>query len=139
MAFEIPVRVYIEDTDAGGIVFYGNYLKFLERARTDFLRSLGIKQSVMIENNLMFVVRHVSIDYKLSASLDDILIVSCLIKSMRKIGVVFTQQVTRASDQALLVNADIEVVCVSSDGLRPRAMPDPLLNQLQIKTERNDV
>ncbi len=139
MAFEIPVRVYIEDTDAGGIVFYGNYLKFLERARTDFLRILGIEQSVMIENNLMFVVRHVSIDYKLSATLDDILMVSCLIKSIRKIGMVFTQQVTRASDQNLLVNADIEVVCVSRDALRPKPIPDSLLNQLQIKTEKNDV
>ena len=67
MSFEIPVRVYIEDTDAGGIVFYGNYLKFFERARTDFLRSIGIEQSVTIENNLIFVVRHIAVDYQTPA------------------------------------------------------------------------
>ena len=136
MVFEIPVRVYIEDTDAGGIVFYGNYLKFFERARTEFLRSIGIEQSVTIEQNLIYVVRHVSIDYRLSARLDDILTVSCVIQTTRPTGVNFVHQATRVSDGVLLVNAEVEVVCVSMDTKRPRPIPDLLLNQLQIKAEK---
>ena len=136
MVFEIPVRVYIEDTDAGGIVFYGNYLKFFERARTEYLRSVGIEQSVTIEQNLIFVVRHVSIDYRLSARLDDILAISCVVQTTRLTGANFAQQATRVSDGALLVNAEIEVVCISMDTLRPRPIPDLLLNQLQIKAEK---
>ena len=139
MVFEIPIRVYIEDTDAGGIVFYGNYLKFFERARTDFLRNFGIEQSVTIENNLIFVVRHVSIDYKVSARLDDNLIVSCVVKTIRPTGVIFAQQANRVNDGILLVYAEVEVVCVSMDKLRPRPIPDLLLNQLQIKAEKNNV
>ena len=136
MVFEIPVRVYIEDTDAGGIVFYGNYLKFFERARTEFLRSVGIEQSVTIGQNLIYVVRHVSVDYRLSARLDDILTVSCVIQTTRPTGANFAHQATRVSDGALLVNAEVEVACVCMDTMRPRPIPDLLLNQLQIKAEK---
>ena len=139
MGFEIPVRVYIEDTDAGGIVFYGNYLRFFERARTDFLRSLGIEQSSTIEANLIFVVRQVSLDYKLPARLDDILSVSCAVKRIRPMRVVFRQSATRSSDGANLVNGEVEVVAVSVDTLKPRALPEKLLNALQMTVESTDV
>jgi len=139
MGFEIPIRVYIEDTDAGGIVFYGNYLRFFERARTDFLRSLGIEQSSTIEANLIFVVRQVSLDYKLPARLDDILSVSCAVKRIRPMRVVFRQSATRSSDGANLVNGEVEVVAVSVDTLKPRALPEKLLNALQMTVESTDV
>ena len=110
MSFEIPVRVYIEDTDAGGIVFYGNYLKFFERARTEFLRSIGVEQSVTIENNLIFVVRHVAVDYRAPARLDDLLTISCAVHSIRPTRVLFSQSANRANDGMSLVNAEVEVV-----------------------------
>ena len=131
MSFEIPVRVYIEDTDAGGIVFYGNYLKFFERARTDFLRSIGIEQSVTIENNLIFVVRHIAVDYRAPARLDDLLMISCAVQSIRPTRVLFSQSANRANDGMSLVNAEVEVVTVSMDTLKPRMLPDTLLNILQ--------
>lgn len=139
MGFEIPVRVYIEDTDAGGIVFYGNYLRFFERARTDFLRSIDIEQSSTIEANLIFVVRHVSVDYKLPARLDDVLSVSCAVKTIRPTRVIFEQSATRSSDGANLVNGEVEVVAVSVDTLKPRALPEKLLNVLQMTVESTDV
>ena len=139
MRFEIPVRVYIEDTDAGGIVFYGNYLRFFERARTDFLRSVGIEQSSTIETNSIFVVRHVSVDYKLPARLDDVLSVSCAVKTIRPTRVIFTQSATRLADGANLVNGEVEVVAVSVDTLKPRALPEKLFNALQMTVESTDV
>jgi tol-pal system-associated acyl-CoA thioesterase len=139
MGFEIPVRVYIEDTDAGGIVFYGNYLRFFERARTDFLRSVGIEQSSTIENNVIFVVRHVSVDYKLPARLDDVLSVSCAVQTIRPTRVIFAQSATRSADGVNLVNGEVEVVAVSVDTLKPRALPEKLLNALQMTVESTDV
>lgn len=139
MSFEIPVRVYIEDTDAGGIVFYANYLRFFERARTDFLRSIGIEQSVTIDNNMIFVVRHVSIDYKSPARLDDVLSISCAVKSVRPTRVMFSQSANRDSDGTNLVNAEVEVVAVSMDTLKPRALPDTLLKTLHMTVGNADV
>ena len=131
MSFEVPVRVYIEDTDAGGIVFYGNYLKFFERARTEFLRSIEVEQSVTIENNLIFVVRHVAVDYRAPARLDDLLTISCAVHSIRPTRVLFSQSANRANDDISLVNAEVEVVAVSRDTLKPRVLPATLLNTLQ--------
>ena len=139
MSFDISVRVYIEDTDAGGIVFYGNYLKFFERARTDFLRSVGIEQSVTIENNLIFVVRRIAVDYKLPARLDDVLTVSCAVKSIRPTRVVFAQTANRSNDGANLVKAEVEVVAISMDTLKPRALPDTLLKTLHMTVGNTDV
>ena len=139
MSFEIPVRVYIEDTDAGGIVFYGNYLKFFERARTDFLRSIGVEQSVTIENNLIFVVRHIAVDYKLPARLDDVLTVSCAVKSVRPTRVIFAQTANRSNDGANLVRAEVEVVAISMDTLKPRALPDTLSKTLHMTVGNTDV
>jgi len=139
MSFEIPVRVYIEDTDAGGIVFYANYLKLFERARTDFLRSIGIEQSVTIDNNLIFVVRHVSIDYQSPARLDDVLSISCAVKSVRPTRVMFSQSANRDCDGTNLVNAEVEVVAVSMDTLKPRALPDTLLKTLHMTAGNTDV
>ena len=139
MGFEILIRVYIEDTDAGGIVFYGNYLRFFERARTDFLRSVGIEQSLLIGTNMIFVVRHVSVEYKIPAKLDDVLSVSCAVKTIRPTRVIFVQSAARSVDGANLVNAEVEVVAVSVDTLKPRALPKKLLNALQMTVGNTDV
>ena len=139
MGFEILIRVYIEDTDAGGIVFYGNYLRFFERARTDFLRSVGIEQSLLIGTNMIFVVRHVSVEYKIPAKLDDVLSVSCAVKTIRPTRVIFVQSAARSTDGANLVNAEVEVVAVSVDTLKPRALPKKLLNALQMTVGNTDV
>jgi tol-pal system-associated acyl-CoA thioesterase len=139
MSFDISVRVYIEDTDAGGIVFYGNYLKFFERARTDFLRSIGIEQSQTIQDNLIFVVRHISVGYQEPALLDDSLRISCVVRSLSRTRVIFEQEACRQSDGATLVHADVEVVAVSMDTLKPRAIPESLMNTLTMTIEKTDV
>jgi len=139
MAFEIPLRVYIEDTDAGGIVFYANYLKFFERARTDFLRTAGIAQSETMKDNLIFVVRRVSVDYTQPARLDDLLAISCALVRTTPTRVCFHQQAIRQSDRALLVAAEVEVVGVRLDTLKPMAMSKALRSQLQQTIENPNV
>ena len=82
--FSIPIRVYIEDTDAGGIVFYANYLKFMERARTEFVRSLGVELRAGMQQNISYVVHSLEIEYKKSAKLDDLVTVSAEVVTLGK-------------------------------------------------------
>ena len=124
-----PVRVYYEDTDAGGIVFYANYLKFFERARTEWLRSGGIDQSrLSASDNLMFVVLHTAVDYHSPARLDDALKLSVVVEKLGRASVEFVQQAWRveaaADPQRLLATARIRVACVDQHTLRPRSIPD---------------
>ncbi|MDB9862824.1 tol-pal system-associated acyl-CoA thioesterase [Litorivicinus sp.] len=139
MAFQIPIRVYIEDTDAGGIVFYANYLKFFERARTDFLRSLGIAQSVTIAENLIFVVRRAEIEYCAPARLDDLLNVSCRLTEFRRTRIGFTQEAIREDTGEILVKAEVEVVCVRMDTLKPKMMPKGIVSELEKNIEGQNV
>ena len=118
--FLLPVRVYIEDTDAGGIVYYVNYLKFMERGRTEYLRSLGYGKTSVLDDGLLFVVHSLSVDYHQPAKLDDELIVSSAILKLARSYIVFKQQVRR--EQALLCAAKVTVACVT-DRLKPTAMP----------------
>ena len=135
-----PVRVYYEDTDAGGIVFYANYLKFFERARTEWLRSGGIDQSQLAESdNLMFVVVHTAVDYHSPAKLDDELKLSVRVERLARASVEFVQQAWRVGTEAaatpgnarrpieskcLLATGRIRVACVDRHTLRPTAIPD---------------
>ena len=96
--FSHKLRVYIEDTDAGGIVYYVNYLKFMERARTEFMRSLGFGKNSIFNYNLMFVVRDVAVTYMLPARLDDELEATASIARLRGAGIVFHQSVRRDCD-----------------------------------------
>ena len=91
--FQFPVRVYYEDTDAGGIVYHANYLKFLERARTEWLRSLGIEQDVWLEQSIAFVVRHMDIDFRHAARFNQQLLVTNRIADLKRASVVFAQQI----------------------------------------------
>ena len=130
MTFTIPVRVYIEDTDAGGIVYYVNYLKFMERARTDMFRLLGCERPALFSDDLMFVVHSVSADYLLPAELDDELEVTATITRTSKVTVLFEQAVSRATldgkEKQLLCKANIKIACVSRSERKPRPIPPSL-------------
>lgn len=124
-------RIYYEDTDAGGVVYYANYLKFFERARTDFLRALNISQSDLAEKeNLVFVVRKCEIEYISPAKLDDLINVSVLVKEMRATSIVMTQEITK-SDQ-LSSRLNVEIVCVSADGFKPKRIPQNIKDLINV-------
>ena len=120
--FTWEVRVYYEDTDAGGIVYYANYLKFFERARTEWLRAIGVGQQVLLaEHDAMFVVKTVSADYHAPAKLDDVLKLTLRIEKLGRASIVFVQEAWCGT--SLLNTARVKVGCVDS-ALRPRALPD---------------
>lgn len=99
MSFSLAVRIYYEDTDAGGVVYYANYLKFMERARTEWLRGLGFDNSaLMADHNLCFVVAHVDVSYKRPARLDDVLEVGCVVEVTTPARLKLRQIVTRGGD-----------------------------------------
>ncbi|RYX89695.1 MAG: tol-pal system-associated acyl-CoA thioesterase [Comamonadaceae bacterium] len=132
--FVWPVRVYWEDTDAGGIVFYANYLKFFERARTEWLRSLGIHQSVLREETGgVFVVGETSVKYHLPARLDDELLVTAALHEMGRASMTITQRVLdRASGtERVLCEGSIRIGWVDAATLRPARIPQHLLEILK--------
>jgi 4-hydroxybenzoyl-CoA thioesterase len=125
-SFAHRCRVYYEDTDAGGIVYYVNYLKFMERARTERLRNLGFAQSAMAGENLLFVVHSSEARYHKPARLDDELVVSAEVTELNRVSLRFHQQVRRATDDVLLCEGQFLVACVRADSLKPRAIPEAL-------------
>lgn len=129
--FQWGVRVYYEDTDAGGIVYYANYLKYMERARTEWLRSLGVDQSrLMAEDRLMFVVVSAEARYVKPARFDEALNVSCRVLSTTRTSLIFEQEIRRGDrDGELLVSGTIRAACVSADSLKPRPIPADLLEE----------
>ncbi len=131
MAFEWPLRVYIEDTDFGGIVYYVNYLKFMERARTEMLRRCGFSQHELVRDHMLFVVHSVQCRYHKPARLDDELIVHSEIEQAGVASVMFNQQIIRASDRVELCSGQIRVACVDSRSMKPRRWPSGLLTALR--------
>lgn len=131
--FRWPVRVYYEDTDTGGVVYYANYLKFFERARSEWLRSAALDQQALIENEqVMFVVKSASIDYHAPAKLDNQLQISVRVEKLGKATVNFSQQAWRHTDNALelLCSGIIRVGCVHAVSFRPVPMPATMLEKL---------
>lgn len=124
--FTFPCRVYYEDTDAGGIVYYVNYLKFMERARTERLRHLGFSQAQMACENLLFVVHCAQARYHAPARLDDELRVSVQVQELKRASLKFYQQVRRSSDDTLLCEGHFTVACVRADSFKPRGIPELL-------------
>ena len=126
-AFRWPLRVYYEDTDAGGIVFYANYLKFFERARTEWLRAAGIGQQMLaVQEQRIFVVKSTAIDYHAPAKLDDQLEITVTVKKLGRASVEFMQEAWRrdsAADARLLCSAGIRVGCIDALSLRPAPIP----------------
>lgn len=128
--FNWQVRVYYEDTDAGGVVFYANYLRFMERARTEWLRSVGFEHEQLVkEHDLIFAVKNVSIDYKKPGKLDDLLTVTSSILNHRGASITFQQQILNENDD-LLTQAEIKVACINATTLKASPMPDELLTEL---------
>jgi acyl-CoA thioester hydrolase len=127
--FTWDVRVYYEDTDAGGIVYYANYLKFFERARTEWLRSLGVNQDNLLrEHDAMFVVKNVSADYHAPARLDDVIKLTLRIDKLGRASIQFVQEAW--CGDRLLNTAHVKVGCVDS-ALRPRAVPDAVAARMR--------
>ena len=127
--FSHQLRVYIEDTDAGGIVYYVNYLRFMERARTEFMRSLGYGKDYIFSSDLMFVVRDVAVTYILSARLDDELDVTANVVQVRGASLIFRQSVRRRGE--LLAQGEVTVACVDRSSVKPRRLPTEIATQLR--------
>jgi acyl-CoA thioester hydrolase len=128
--FSWPTRVYWEDTDAGGVVYHAQYLAFLERARTEWLRARGNGQeSLRVEHDLVFAVRSMRIDFRQPARLDDALDVSVALRECRRASLVLAQTIHRGD--VLLLDAEVRVAALSASDFRPRAIPDPLYGQLK--------
>ena len=128
--FLFPVRVYYEDTDAGGIVYYANYLRFAERCRTEFIRSLGARQQDDLQSpeKTAWVVRHCEVDYMLPAVLDDELVVSCRITNLGGVTATMHQEIRRGAD--ILVAIDIKVAHISLLSKKPVRIPKELMEKL---------
>ena len=128
--FKWQVRVYYEDTDAGGVVFYANYLRFMERARTEWLRNVGFEHEQLInEHGLIFAVKSVSIDYKKPGRLDDLLTVTSSLLKYRGASITFQQSIKNEKDE-LLTQAEIKVACLNASTLKASPMPEELLLEL---------
>jgi acyl-CoA thioester hydrolase len=128
LSYEHRVRVYWEDTDAGGVVYYANYLKFLERCRTEWLRSLGVDQPrLKAERGLQFVVVNVTVDFLRPALLDDEVLVTAELLKLTGATIGFKQAIWRQDVQ--LIDATARVACLDSATLRPRAIPKDLFSE----------
>jgi len=123
--FQWPIRVYIEDTDAGGIVYYVNYLKFMERARTEFLRSVGFEHYMRSEEDFMFVVVEANISYRKPARMDDSIVATARITELGRASMRFAQSIQRDGDT--LAAGELKIACVSKSGMKPRAIPARLV------------
>ncbi|TAL44168.1 MAG: tol-pal system-associated acyl-CoA thioesterase [Methylovulum sp.] len=130
MSFIWPVRVYYEDTDAGGVVYHANYLKFFERARTEMLRAMGYEQDELLaKEGILFVVRSVQVDYLKSASFNEQLQVRAEVIMAKNASLAFEQEITRGND--VLCNSIIRIACLDAGTMRPKAIPKYLLEQLK--------
>jgi acyl-CoA thioester hydrolase len=131
MSFEFPVRVYWEDTDAGGIVFYANYLKFFERARTEWLRALGVEQGALRDLlGGMFVVSETQVRYLAPARLDDELLVTAALESAGRASLIIAQRALMRKTGALLCEGTIRIGWVEADSLKPGRIPPIILEAL---------
>jgi acyl-CoA thioester hydrolase len=128
--FSWPTRVYWEDTDAGGVVYHAQYLAFMERARTEWLRARGKGQQLLRgEHDLVFAVRAMRVDFRQPARLDDRLDIAVSLRQCRRASLVFAQAIH--CDGRLLVDAEVRVAALNASDFRPRALPDTLYDELK--------
>ncbi|MFI3185422.1 MAG: tol-pal system-associated acyl-CoA thioesterase [Methylococcaceae bacterium] len=128
-----PVRVYYEDTDAGGVVYYANYLKYFERARTEMLRAMGYEQDELIVNEgIIFVVRSVQVDYLSPARFNEQLQVSAKVSMAKKVSLTFEQVITRGED--VLCKGSIRIACLDAQTLRPKIIFETLFKAILEQT-----
>ncbi|TKV67296.1 YbgC/FadM family acyl-CoA thioesterase [Marinobacter panjinensis] len=133
----LPVRVYIEDTDAGGIVYHAKYLHYMERARTEWVRSRGVGLRAGLADNVSYVVQRLSIHYGAPAKLDDELRVTAEPVAFGRVWMDFRQLVVRVPDEAVLASADVRVACIALDSGRPRRLPANMLKLLENDRKTN--
>ncbi len=128
----LECRVYFEDTDAGGVVYHSNYLNFYERARTEFLRTLGFEQDDLLQQNIVFVVRNISVDFKQAARFNELLVVESNIKRLKKVSLIFDQAIysQRGGQKVLINQAEVKVGCVAADKFVPVAIPEQIMRKL---------
>lgn len=132
MAFEWPLRVYIEDTDFGGLVYYANHLKFMERARTECLREAGWSQAGLIESGLLFVVGRVDVKFRAPARLDQELCVRTGIQQVKGARLTFEQAIVDVQSSTLLSSGTVEVICVEPGSMKPRRWPTELIESVRV-------
>lgn len=128
-AFKWPIRIYYEDTDAGGIVYHSNYLKYFERARTEMLRSIGVSQQVLLREHLGFVVRHMEIDFRQGARLDESLVVETRIAQLKRASLNFCQEIVNLEGK-VLCKAMVKVACIDTAAMKPKAIPTFMITEL---------
>jgi acyl-CoA thioester hydrolase len=129
--FEWSVRVYFEDTDSGGVVYHANYLKFMERARTEWLRNLGLDQlKLKQEDKLMFVVRKIDIQYKIPARFNDELLIQTVCVKTTDYSIILKQNILR--DRQIITEGKVEIVCINSDLFRPVRIPKMVKQLMEI-------
>ena len=124
--FNWNARVYYEDTDAGGVVYHARYLAFYERARTEMLRQLDIKQQTLLQEGIAFVVKKMDISYDFPARLDDMLTISTQVEQIRKASIIFKQTILNQNKQ-IISNADVIIACVNMTKMKPCALPKLLV------------
>lgn len=131
--FVWPVRVYYEDTDAGGVVYYANYLKFFERARTERLRALGYEQDELrTREGILFAVKSVQVEYLKPARFNEALLVTAEVREIKRASLLFAQEIRRGGESGeKLCEASVHIVCLTQGDLRPTAIPDYLLQRIK--------
>jgi acyl-CoA thioester hydrolase len=133
--FSHPVRIYWEDTDAGGVVYHAQYLAFLERARSEWMRAQGYGQELLRrKHDLLFAVRAMQLDFLKPARLDDALAVTATLRECRRASVIFAQEIRRGDER--LLTAAVRVAALGTD-FRPTAIPQPLYDELNALVEKD--
>jgi acyl-CoA thioester hydrolase len=130
--FAWQVRVYYEDTDAGGVVYNANYLRFMERARSEWLRTLGFEQDALMRDpGILFAVRSASLEFRRPARFNDLLAVSVRLVERRRASLVFDQEVRRAGDACVaLCTGRIRIACLTADSLQPCPLPERIIKEI---------
>jgi acyl-CoA thioester hydrolase len=128
--FSFPVRIYFEDTDSGGVVYHANYLKFMERARTEWLRTLGIDQrKLKLHDHIMFVVHRIDIQYKFPARFNDDLVVRSELNRIGSSKIEFRQMIYRQNE--MLIDASVDVACIDSEKFKPVRIPSTIKQTME--------
>lgn len=137
VTFEWPIRVYYEDTDSGGVVYYANYLKFMERARTEWLRDLGFEQDrLRDEHGVLFAVHRCEVEYLRPARFNDELISTATVKEYRRTALVFDQTVRRGDE--VLTRGEVRVVCLDAQRFRPQPIPEAMMAIIKVLMTSTD-
>jgi len=131
--FSWPVRVYYEDTDLGGVVYYANYLKFMERARTEWLRAAGFEQDELIrELDVIFAVRNLAVEYLLPARFNDQLLVSARVLDVRQASITLAQEITKQNEIDVLCKGTVKIASLTASTFKPCAIPPSLKKKIQM-------